>query len=110
MTDRPVITIRPVEPEEPAPAPAEPTAWRPKPTLIPTKEAAVRFRRAERTVRSRALDHPVADMVGGDWWFRVERMAMLRANDTGALDDDVHGRMVPRVLAYYDTGSAPRTP
>jgi hypothetical protein len=61
---------------------------------------------------NRALDHPgVAEKVAGDWWFYVERMTMLRANDTGALDDDLHGRMSPRAMAYYtDTGIAPPTP
>ena len=77
------------------------------PELIPTVAAARRFDRAERTMRSKALDHPgIAEMQGGDWWFYVERTAMLRADDTGSLDDDIHGRMTARVIRYYtDTGT-----
>jgi hypothetical protein len=80
-------------------------------TKVPTAEAARLFGRAERTMRSRALDHPgIAERIAGDWWFHVERMRMLRANDTGALADDIAGRMSGRALAYYsDTGIAPPT-
>lgn len=87
----------------------EPEPRRLIPERVPTAEAARRFNRAERTMRNRALDHPgVAEMVKGDWMFHVERMTMLRANDTGALNDDVHGRMSPRVVSYYsDTGIDP---
>jgi hypothetical protein len=109
MTERPVPSPDPPQLEEHLAAPTEPATWRLNPQRIRTAEAARRFGRAERTMRSRALDHPgVAETEGGDYLFHVPRMKMLRANDTGSLDDDIHGRMTGRLVSYYsDTGIDP---